>query len=81
MWFNVCGKLAENSNICLSIRTHIVCNTVGWFFKQCNSFRCPLFMECVDEGLSEVQKRARVDRSAKFVEQMKKLEEMAKNPR
>ena len=38
-------------------------------------------MQCVDEGLSEAQKRARVERSSKFMEQMKKLEEMAKTPR
>ena len=44
------------------------------------NFRCPLFMECIDEGLSDVQKRARVERSAKFIGQMKRLEEMAKNP-
>ena len=47
----------------------------------CIDFRCPLFMQCVDEGLSEAQKRARVERSSKFMEQMKKLEEMAKTPR
>ena len=43
-----------------------------------NSFRCPLFMDCVDDGLSEAQKRAKADKSAKFTEQMKKLEAMAK---
>ena len=42
------------------------------------SLRCPLFMDCTDEGLSEAQKRATADKTAKFTEQMKKLEAMAK---
>ena len=68
----------ESSNIsqCMQNSEHALTVTM-----LANSFRCPLFMECVDEGLSEAQKRARTDRSAKFIEQMKKLEEMAKNPR
>ena len=37
-----------------------------------------MFMDCVDDGLSEAQKRAKADKSAKFTEQMKKLEAMAK---
>ena len=35
-------------------------------------------MDCVDEGLSEAQKRAKAEKSAIFTEQMKKLEAMAK---
>ena len=35
-------------------------------------------MDCVDEGLSEAQRRARAEKSSKFTEQMKKLEAMAK---
>ena len=34
-------------------------------------------MECVDEGPSEAQKRARTDQSAKFKEQIKKFQAMA----
>lgn len=48
------------------------------FYIPLLSPRCPLFMDCVDEGLSEAQKRAKAEKSAKFTEQMKKLEAMAK---
>ena len=35
-------------------------------------------MECVEEGLSEAQKRSKADKAAKFIEQMKELETIAK---
>ena len=37
-----------------------------------------MFMQCVDEGPSEAQKRARAVQMSKFNEQIKKLEGMAK---
>ena len=36
-----------------------------------------MFMECVDEGPSEAQKRARAEQSAKFKEQIKKFQSIA----
>ena len=38
---------------------------------------CPLFMDCVEEELSEAQMRARVEKYSKFTEQLKKLEALA----
>lgn len=39
---------------------------------------CPLFMDCVEEALSEAQKKQKQDRADAFRAQMNKLEAMAK---